>query len=148
MSLICWEWKPRSQSGMAEGLRGKQRSSALLLLVECKMGHLWGLLHLACPRQCGSSALPRQQRAWLCHKVRDTYRSLCFPWLGSLWSQHAAPCKDATTSLCCPGHTCGLSPSTYLCFSRGYFTLTCVLSQAQPATAQCSRSQTVKILQI
>lgn len=35
-------------------------SSALLLLVECKMGHLWGLLHLACPRQCGSSALPRQ----------------------------------------------------------------------------------------
>lgn len=42
LSLACWEWKPRSRAVMAEGFRGKQSSSALLLLVGYEMGRLRG----------------------------------------------------------------------------------------------------------
>lgn len=126
LSLTCWGWKPHMA---AEGLRG---FSALLLPLECTTGPFCSTLNLACVQQL-----------WLCPKPWTPTDPCAFPGQGASDISMEHPARMPL-----PGHTCGLSHSTYLCFSGNYFTLIRVLSHTQTVTAHHSRSQTVNILQI
>lgn len=124
-SPTCWQWWQRG-SGASQ---------------HCCC--CWSAQQGPCAALCTLPLCNSMQWPWLCPKSWAPTDPCAFPGQGASDVSMEHPARMPL-----PGPTCGLSHSTYLCFSGNYFTLIHVLSHTQTVTAHHSRSQRMNILQI